>query len=143
VVTVDAGARDNGLARMIAGLVEENLAAHPWKRDDVRALDPLAVGIVAADADTRLTMVFDGGKLTIYDGLHPACDVRVTAGAERVARLAHLPVLHVGPARVPNPLGEAGRRLVGDLVCGRVRVKGMWAHPLKLARLLRLLSVNG
>ena len=142
-VVVDESARGNGLALMIAQLVEENLAEHPWKRLDLLALDPLAVGIVARDADTRLTMVFDEAKLTLYGGLHPACDVLVTTDAERVAKLSHLSVARLGGMRIPNALGEAGRRLVADLLRGRVRVKGLLAHPIKLARLLRLLSVNG
>jgi hypothetical protein len=142
-VVLDDGARDNGLALMIAQMVEENLAAHPYKRDDLKALGPLAVGIVATDAATRLTLVFEGGRLTVYDGLHPACDVRVHAPAEGVVRLAQLPVARIGPLRVPQALGGVGRRLIGDLCRGRVRVRRMWAHPLKLARLMRLLSVNG
>jgi hypothetical protein len=140
-VTIDEGARENGLALMLAQLVLENVREHAWKKDDLVALEPLAVGIVAPDAGVRLTLVFERG-LTLFDGLHPACDVLVTTDAERVAKLAHLPVGKLGPLRVPNYLGASGRRLVADLFRGRVRVKGLLRHPIKVARLLRLLSVS-
>ena len=142
-VVLDEGAFDNGLALMLAQLVEENLREHPWKQRDLLALDPLAVGIVAPDADVRLTMVFDAGRLTLFAGLHPACDLLIRTDAERVAKLGHLPVSKIGPLRIPNYLGSFGRRLIADLFTGRLRVKGLLSHPFKLVRLQRLLSVNG
>lgn len=142
-VVLDEGARDNGLARMIAQLVEENLREHPWKRRDLVALEPLVVGIVAPDADVRMTLVFSGGRLTLFDGLRSACDLLIRTDAERVAKLSHLPVRRIGPMRLPNYLGAAGRRLIADLLRGRLRVQGLFSHPIKVARLQRLLSVNG
>jgi hypothetical protein len=141
-VVLDEGARDNGLALMLAQLVEENLREHPWKERDLLALDRLAVGIVAPDADVRLTMVFEAGRLTLCGGLRPDCDLLVRTDAERVARLSHLPVRRIGPLRLPDYLCAAGRRLLFDLVRGRLRVKGLLCHPLKVTRLMRLLSVN-
>lgn len=142
-VELDDSARDNGLALMLAQLVEEGLGEHPYKEGDLRALEPLAVGIVAEDADIKLTMVFEHGKLKLYGGLHPACEILIRTDAERVAKLSHVPVGKLGPLRLPNCLGAEGRRLVVDLASRRLRVKGLLLHPVKIARLLRLLSVNG
>lgn len=143
LVFLDESGQDNGLALMLAQLLEENLREHPYKEQDLLALEPLAVGIVAPDADIKLTMVFEKGRVTLYGGLHPACDLLIRTDAERVAKLSHVPVGSLGPVRLPNYLGAVGRRLVGDLATRRLRVKGLWTHPVKVTRLLRLLSVNG
>lgn len=142
-VVLDESARDHGLALMLAQLIEENLREHPWKLADLRALGPLAVGIVAPEADVRLTMVFDAGRLTLFAGLRPACDLLIRTDAERVVKLSHLSIRKLWALRLPDYLGAAGRRLIADLLRGRLRVKGLLRHPIKVARLQRLLSVNG
>ena len=131
-------AKENGLACMIAELVQENLRERPAKRRDLAALDG-RIGIVARDADVALTLDFRRGALVIYDGLLPARDLTISTDSEKITGLTllgvryGLPVLH----------DETGQAFVRDLVGGQIRVEGLTRHPILLVRLARLLSVQG
>lgn len=140
MITVDPSAGENGLALMLAQLIEENLKTDA-KRCDFRSLG-LRVGIVAADADVRLTMVFGRGSLTVYDGLREPIDVEITTASEKVTSLSLLPVRRVGPLRLPNFLAPEGRQMVRDLLSGGLKIRGLLRHPLAVTRLTRLFSVD-
>src|SRR5438552_18981722 len=90
LVTMADGAQDNGLACMLAELVKENLSK-PEKRADFDQLG-IAIGIVAPDAEVSLTLDFDRGKLTIYDGVRPGAGLVVTTDSERITKLSLVPV---------------------------------------------------
>jgi hypothetical protein len=42
---------------------------------------------------------------------------------------------------VPDVARPAGRAVVGDLLAGRLRIRRLSLHPLRLARVTKLLSV--
>jgi len=125
----------NGLASMVAGLIEANLARQPGRRS---LLKPAVIDLTAPDADVAVTIRVEPGRVTVANGrASGAADLRVRADSGMLLELAATP-LRLG---LPDPLSAQGRRLVRMLLGGRVRVSGMLRHPRKLARLNRLLSV--
>jgi hypothetical protein len=146
-VTLDAQAGDNGLAMMIKGLLDENLAASASKRRDFQAMSS-TFGIVAPDAEVTVTLRFGDGWCTIYDGLKSEPDLVITADSARIPELSLLSIRY----GLPWLLDEHGQAFVRALVTRQIRIDGFIRIPpeplrtakaaLDLLRLTRLLSVN-
>jgi hypothetical protein len=130
-----ADAAPSGLAQMLAGLIESNLARDPERR---RLLRPTTVVIDAVDAGVAVTIRLSPGRVAIANGdASRGADVRIRGPAQDLLGLANAP-LRFG---LPDPLRPAGRAVLRGIVARRVRVSGMVRHPAALARFARLLSV--
>jgi hypothetical protein len=128
-------AEPNGLAAMIGGLIEANVAAHP---DRARLLRPPAlVGIEARDAEVACTVRLSPDGVTVANGLtgRPAVVVR----ADTVT-LTDLTTVHLRLG-FPDALTPAGRALTAKLLKGDLHVRGLLRRPAVVSRLNRLLSV--
>jgi hypothetical protein len=134
-ITLAEGTADAGLAGMIAGLIRANLVAHPERRRDFERLRGTVV-IEAHDAEAVVTLAFDGGTLLVRGGHGGAADVHVWADSLTVIELSSLPIV----GGIPWLFGHRGRRLVGGLLRGTVRIRGLY-RAATLVRLTRLLSV--
>jgi hypothetical protein len=129
-------AEPNGLAAMIGGLIEANVAAHP---DRARFLRPPAlVGIEARDAEVACTVRLSPVRVTVANGLTGRPAVVVRADTMTLTDLTTTP-LRLG---FPNVLTSAGRKVTGKLVKGDLKVRGLLRHPAVVSRLTRLLSVS-
>lgn len=147
VVTLDAQAADNGLAMMLQGLLAENLAASDRKRRDFASMSS-TFAIVAPDAEVTVTLAFDGGRCTIYDGLRHEPDLVITADSGKIPELSLLSIRY----GMPWLLDENGKSFVRALINREVRIDGLLRIPptplktakaaLDLVRLTRILSVN-
>ncbi len=147
-VTLAPGADENGLAVMLHGLLVENVAASPAKRRDLEAL-ATPFGIVAPDADVRVTLSFGGGRCTIHDGLRSDAEVIVTADSDRIPELSLLSIRY----GLPWVLDDAGKGFLRALAERKIRIRGLVDFPprfrdtlrrtIDLVRLTRLMSVNG
>jgi hypothetical protein len=127
-------AEPSGLATMIGGLIEGNLTAHP---DRVALLKPAVVGIVATDAGVAITLRLAPSRITVADGLLGRPQLIVEADSETLTELTASP-LRLG---FPDALTSEGRAVTGELLKGRLRVRGLVRHPGIVSRLNRLLSV--
>lgn len=125
----------NGLAAMIGGLIEANLAAHPERAKLLRP--PVSVGIVAADARVALTLRLAPGRVTVGNGLSGKPQVIIRARSETLTEVSSVP-LRLG---FPNVMTAEGRAATRKLFRGELDVKGLWLHPGIVSRLNRLLSV--
>jgi hypothetical protein len=134
-VRLSPGAADNGLADMVAGLVRQNLEAHPERLADLARLD-LWLGIDATDVEVGLTLVFEPGRLTVLDGIHPRAEAIVHATSDAILDLS---LLHIDRTGLPVLWDAAGRKIVGRFLRGQLRLRGLAAGP-RLVRVLRLLS---
>ncbi|HEX6130354.1 MAG TPA: hypothetical protein VF044_01405 [Actinomycetota bacterium] len=130
----DADARA-GLAGMLDELVRQNLARDPGRR---RLLRPTVAVLEVPDAGVVATVRIDVGGVRVVDGDDPAAPVRVTAVGERLFALAAAP-LRFG---LPDVLDPEGRRVLGDLAAGRIRVRGLVRRLPDVVRLTRLLSAR-
>jgi hypothetical protein len=125
----------NGLASMLGGLIEGNLAAHPERQ---KLLARRATySIAAPDVDVAISIRLTPGKVTVRNGVVGRPDVQVITDSETLVGLSSVP-LKFG---LPDVMTKEGREVNKKLLRGRLKVKGLWLHPGKLARLNKLLSV--
>ncbi len=126
----------NGLASMIGGLIQGNLDAHPERTALLSS--PATYAIVAPDVDVAVSIRVAEGSVTVRNGLVGRPNILITADSEALLGLSSVP-LRFG---LPDATTKEGREVTGKLLKGELKVKGLLMHPLKLARLNRLLSVN-
>lgn len=129
-------AEPNGLASMLASLLEANLARDP---DRARAIGESVVELHALDAGVTVTVRTMSGRLLIANGpARPRPDVAIRASSRDLLDLAAAP-LWLG---FPDPFSPGGRDVLREIAARRVRVSGMLRHPVRLSRFARLLSVE-
>ena len=128
-------AEPNGLAAMIGGLIEANLAAHPAR---ARLLAPPAVvGIEARDAEVACTVRLSPDGVMVWNGLTGRPGVVVRADTTTLTDLTTAPLRR----GFPDALTPAGRSVTAKLLKGDLKVRGLLRHPAVVSRLNRLLSV--
>jgi hypothetical protein len=125
----------NGLASMVGGLIEQNLARD---RSRARLLTGGSATLVAPDAGVEVTVRLGPGEVLVTNGRDLAADLVVTAVSGRLLALAGAP-LRLG---LPDGLTTEGRAVLRDLAARRVTIEGMATHPGLLRRLTMLLSAH-
>lgn len=133
VVFTDA--EPNGLAAMVGGLVEQNLARD---RSRARLLTGGTAILIASDAGVAVTLGLGPGEVRVTNGADPTADLTVTAASARLLGLAGAP-LRFG---LPDGLRHDGRAVLRDLAARRVTIGGLATHPGLLRRLTMLLSAH-
>ncbi len=129
-------AEPNGIATMLGGLIEANLAAHPERH---RLLDrPATFAITATDADVSVTIHLGGGAVKVANGIRGRPDVAVRASSETLVGLSSVP-LRFG---LPDAMTKPGREVLGKVLRGELKVKGLITQSGRLGRLNALLSVG-
>jgi hypothetical protein len=134
VTVVFADAEPNGLADVVGELVRQNLERHP---DRMLHLTPTVATIAVPDAEVGLTIAIAPPDVTIANGRAPGAHLRIRARSDALLRLTAAP-LRFG---LPDPFRAGGRAVLADLLAGRARIGGLVRHPVRTARLARLLSV--
>jgi hypothetical protein len=125
----------NGLAAILGGLIEGNVAAHP---ELVKLLSrPATYAIVAQDVDVAVSIRLASGRVTVRNGVVGRPDVKVITDSETLMELSSVP-LKFG---LPDVMTKAGREVNRKLLERKLKVKGLLLHPMKLGRLNKLLSV--
>jgi hypothetical protein len=126
----------NGLASMLGGIMEGNLAAHPERE---RLLSDVSTyGIRAPDVDVAISIRLAPGKITVRNGIVGKPDILVQADSETLVGLSSVP-LKFG---LPDIGTNEGREINKKLLKGQLKVKGLLLHPRKLATLNKLLTVR-
>lgn len=146
VVSLAPGAEDNGFAAMMGDLVRQNLEAKPHKRKDFDVL-VANVAIVVEDADVALTLCFDGGALTIRDGVSGVPDATIRGDADSVIAMSNVPLSRRFGVPWASPRDkqsvEALKAFFKASTDGRVHVYArLGAIPI-LGKLTRIMSVHG
>lgn len=131
-----ADAEPNGLADLVGRLIASNLERDPERH---RLLRPSVVELSASDADIQATIHLAPAAVTVANG-HASTrpHLRVRADAYDLIELAAAP-LRLG---VPDVFDARGRAVLRQIVVRHVRVSGILAHPVRLTRFTRLLSVG-
>jgi hypothetical protein len=126
----------NGLAAMLGGLIQSNLATH---RDRIRYLGRIATfSIFAPDAEVGASIRLSPDRVAVRNGVVKRAHVHIEADSGMLLGLTAVP-LRFG---LPDPTRKEGRAVLRDVIRRRIRIRGLLAHPGKLARLDRLLSVS-
>lgn len=126
----------NGLAAMLGGLIEANLQAHPER---ARLLDrPATFAITATDADVSVTIHLGDGAVKVANGVRGHPHVSVRGSSEDLIGLSSVP-LRMGQ---PDVMSKEGRAVLGKILKGQVKVRGVVMQSGRLRRLNELLSVT-
>ena len=133
-----ASQEPSAFAEMLGGLIEANVLAHPDKRHDFDVL-VARVGIWVTDIDEGVTLVFDAGKLTVYNGLEPRRKITIRAEAETVMSLSNL---KIGLFGLPVYYDSVGRGVALKLVRGKLQIDGLLPNVATLNRVTRIFSVQ-
>lgn len=129
-------AEPNGLAAVLGGLIEANLARHPHRTE---LLKPAVIDITAPDAEVSVTVRVSAGEVAIGNGRSDGTPhLHVRADSYALLLLSSVP-LRLG---LPDPFTGPGRDILGKLLKREIRIDGLALHPGKLARLSKLLSVE-
>lgn len=123
-------------ASILADLLGSNLAQRPEKKavfDRMRG----AVAIELADIEAAVTLTFAGGKLRMEDGILAGAALIIRTTSERVMDLNALTIV----GGLPWYFDGAGLKVVGHLLTGRLKIAGMFFHPVLLTRLTKIMSV--
>jgi hypothetical protein len=136
VNVVYADREPNGLAAMVGGLIEANLRQHPERRSLLR---PAVVELVAIDAGVSVRIALSPGQVSIFNGSSQSDrpQMRVVADSDGLLLLSSAP-LRFG---LPDPMSSDGRAVLAKVLRRQIRISGLFAQPLTVARFARLLSV--
>ena len=137
--TVEYGSREpSAFAQMLGGLIDANVRARPEKKGDFDRL-VARVGIWVTDIDEGVTLAFDAGKLTVYNGLESGRKITIRADAETVMSLSNL---KIGPFGLPVYYDEVGRGVAAKLLRGKLKIDGLLTNVATLNRVTRIFSVQ-
>ena len=145
-ITLAAGAEANGLAVMLSDLLRQNLDSKPHKMRDLNAITG-RIAIVAEDAEVAMTLRFDHGDLTVYDGVVGVPDVVVRASSDVIIALSNVPLTRRFGLPLPAARDREGRKTMGEVLkamrTGALDVKGAARNAAMMLHLTRIMSVNG
>lgn len=130
-----ADADPNGLASLVGGLIEGNIAMHPSRAELLR---PARIDLTGRDAGVTVSLRMGDGKVDVANGpLSDRPHLSVEADSGALLDLARAP-LRMG---FPDAFHPDGRAVLRALLKGDLKVRGLLLHPLRLSRFSRLLSV--
>ena len=129
-------AEPNGLAAMIGGILEGNLARRPELERLLAKRTTFAIR--ATDVGVAASIRLGGGIVQVRNGVVGRPDVLIETDSESLVGLSNVP-LRLG---LPDPFADEGRAVVRKLLRGELKVKGILLHPRAMARLNSLLSVS-
>ncbi len=133
-----ASKEPSAFAEMLGGLIGANVTSRPEKKRDFDTL-VARVGIWVTDIDEGVTLAFDAGKLTVYNGLEPDRTITIRAEAETVMSLSNL---KIGLFGMPVYYDKVGRGVAAKLVQGKLKIDGMLQNIATLNRVTRIFSVQ-
>jgi hypothetical protein len=133
---IDNRAGEIPFAGILADLLTTNLTRHPEKQVVFRRMRGV-VTIDLADIETAVTLIFERGRLRIQSEISTCPDLLIRTASELVMDLNALMIV----GGLPWYFDEAGRRVVAHLLTGRLKIAGMFSHPLLLTRLTNIMSV--
>ena len=137
VIFLHEGAKDVGLADMLFNLIRQNLNQKPHKLRSFQALKSNVV-IVASDIEITVTLTFQSGRLTIYNGIVGEADLKIVTDHDVILQLSLLNIC----LGLPNYFDKTGRDILKNLLLGKLKIEGMLKHPLQLTHLTKIFSVN-
>ncbi|MCB9601456.1 MAG: SCP2 sterol-binding domain-containing protein [Sandaracinus sp.] len=131
-------AEDNGYAVMVAQLLRQGLDERPEKKATVAKMHG-RVTLVVTDLGLTVSLVFDGGRVTVHDGFAGIPDVTVRAPAEWHTKMS---LVELEPRfGLPDPRGPVAKEVFEASKRGEIQMHGMWASLPLVFRMTKVLSV--
>jgi hypothetical protein len=121
-------------------ILQELIAGNIEKSEAKQKIYKKMKGVVAidlSDIETAVTLIFGQGKLAIEPGIvhNPAIIIQTSSDL-----VTDLNLLNIRWG-LPYYFDEAGRRVLGHIFTGRLKIKGMFSHTTLLTRLTIIMSV--
>ncbi len=135
-IELSKGAEENGLANILFDLIRQNIERRPEKINDMKRLDT-TVSFSANDIDVSALLRFQNGQLIIDGKISEEPEIKIIADSETILNLSRIRII----AGLPYYFDETGRGIIKKLLSGRLKIKGLFAHLIKLTRLTRIMSV--
>jgi hypothetical protein len=133
---IENRAEELPFAGILADLLTANLTQRPEKRKVFEKMWG-AAAIDLSDIEAAVTLVFAGGKLRIEEGIAGSPEIIIRTTSDRVMDLNALRII----GGLPWYFDGAGRRVLGHLFTGRLKISGMLVHVALLTRLTKIMSV--
>ena len=130
------GAEDVPMALMLSQVLEGNLDA-PDKLKTFNSLKTKA-HILVSDVGVEVTLVFTGDSLTFQAGKPSRPDLSIETDSDTLLNLANVNIKF----GLPYFFDETGRGILKKLARRELKIKGMFAHPIALTRLTKIMSIN-
>ncbi len=135
-ISLGTGAEEVPLAGMLADMLKANLEK-PEKLKDFNKLKSRVL-IHAEDADAKITMDFDRGKLVVYGGEVGKPDISIATDSTTLLDLANIKIKF----GLPWYFDETGLGVVKKLLTRKLKIKGLITRLPALTRLTKVMSLN-
>jgi hypothetical protein len=130
-------AQDLPFSSIIEELIAGNVTKSPAKQNIYKKMKGV-VAIDLPDIEAAVTLIFGQGKLTIEAGINGNPDIIIKTSYDLVMDLNMINIRW----GLPYYFDEAGRRVLGHILSGRLKIKGMFFHTVLLTRLTIIMSVT-
>jgi hypothetical protein len=128
----------NGLAHMLASLLQQNVAERPQKAALLTSMRRTFT-IIGSDMGLIVTLRFSRDGVTVHDGIEGAPHIIIIADSETLLDLTRLKVLY---GAVPVMWDEVGRSVFDKMRKGELVIKGALPYLKDFGRFAYLMSVN-
>ena len=129
-------AQDLPFSFILEELIAGNIAKSPAKQNIYKKMKGI-VAIDLPDIEAAVTLIFGQGKLTIEAGINGNPEIIIRTTYDLVMDLNMINIRW----GLPYYFDEAGRRVLGHILSGRLKIKGMFSHTVLLTRLTIIMSV--
>lgn len=136
MIELGKGTEENGLANILFELIRQNIERRSEKINDLQRLNT-NVGILANDIDVAVLLRFQNGQLIIDGNISEEPEIKITTDSETILELSRIRII----GGLPCYFDETGRGIIKKLLSGRLKIRGLFAHSIKLTRLTRIMSV--
>ncbi|ABH00971.1 conserved hypothetical protein (plasmid) [Rhodococcus jostii RHA1] len=129
----------NGVANILATLLEQNIQIHPDRIDIARHITR-PVAVFSTDTDASATIIFRSDHAVICNDIvnKPAVVVWATVG--QILDVSQLK-MNAGGLLPVGFFTRRGLTVLSNIVTGRLVVKGLLTHPATALRMIAMLSV--
>jgi hypothetical protein len=135
-LNISNNAQDVPFSFILEELIAGNIGKSPAKQKIYKKMKGV-VAIDLPDIEATVTLIFGQGKLTIEAGIvhNPAIIIKTSSDL-----VTDLNLLNIRFG-LPYYFDEAGRHVLGHILSGRLKIKGMFSHLVLLTRLTIIMSV--
>ncbi|MGZ7131430.1 MAG: hypothetical protein ACXVIX_09810 [Halobacteriota archaeon] len=129
-------ASDVPFSLIVQELLTSNIEKSETKYATYKKMRGIAV-IDLPDIKTTISLRFNKGSLTIEPGVSPGAAIIIRTSTDKVMDLN---VLNIRWG-LPYYFNEAGRKVLGLILTGKIKIKGLLTHPILLTHLTIVMSV--
>ncbi|ETZ44691.1 hypothetical protein CKJ55_04690 [Mycobacterium avium] len=133
------GDQANGVADIVSTLLGQNLTNFPKRIRIARSISR-PVSVYSTDTDTACTAVFGTDNATVYNDINGRPSVTVRATVDQILAVSQLK-MKVGGLLPVGFFTKRGLGVLGDIVTGKLVVKGLFIHPVTALRFIALVSI--